>query len=101
MKRFTMIAAALVCWGCTESKPSSSAPAASAGPVIVRIVGRQTTITARAGARGPVYSMQTNDGKEIIPGMTLPEMHARHPDLAKHVESLHAESEAYGAWAGL
>jgi hypothetical protein len=99
-----LLATILFCCSCSQEHktagPSALKPEAANGPVIVRLVGRETTMTVRAGARGPVYSFQTNAGEQVMPSMTLNELQAFNPDLAKRVRSIQA-SQAAGGLAGL
>lgn len=68
---------------------------------IVKVVSRDTTIVASSGPNGPVYSLEGKDGLVIIPSMTLPDMQAKHPELAKHIQTMNASSRDTGAWAGV
>jgi hypothetical protein len=97
MKRFSMLIIAMSCWGCSEQQAQTrQAP----GPVIVRVVNRDTTITARAGTNGPVYSMENSHGQVLVPAMTMNQMQATHPDLARQIQATHAKADT-GAWAGI
>jgi len=76
-------------------EPGKAAAAAvepeGSGRVVVRIVSRDSTITARAGGKnGPVYSMQDKNGETILPAMTLQQLHAQRPEVARKVEAMSA-----------
>jgi hypothetical protein len=73
------------------------------GPVIVRIVGRDTTITARAGAtgHGPVYSVESTANRaQILPPMDIGQLQAAQPELAHQIRSMHASNDRT-VWAGV
>src|SRR5262245_24818512 len=82
-----LIAAALA--SCAQDNQHAQAPE-PAGPVITRIVSRDATITARAGSNGAVYSIESKSGEQTIPSMTMPQLEARHPKLARHIQTMEA-----------
>ena len=89
---------------CPEQKAQSPAAAASAQvpsyPVIVRLVGRQQTITATAGPNGPLYSARTADGHVIVSNASLDELRIHHPDLYNQLNpamALYAGTDYAGA----
>src|SRR5438105_1181751 len=49
--------------------------------VIVRLVGRNYTVTASSGPHGVVYSAAGADGRAIVANATLEELRLRHPDI--------------------
>jgi hypothetical protein len=79
-----------------SAREPGKAVAAAAGPqdsgrIVVRIVSRDSTITARAGGKnGPVYSMQDKNGLTVVPAMTLQQLHAQRPEVARKVEAMSA-----------
>jgi hypothetical protein len=66
----------------------------------VRVVSRDSTIIARAGRNGPVYSMQDKSGQTIVPAMSLDSLQAQHPDIARRVQAMTAIDTA-SVWAGV
>ena len=57
------------------------------GPVIVRVEGRgHPPITVTSGPDGPRYSAHAGDGRMIVSNVTLDELWADHPDIARFVE---------------
>lgn len=83
---------------CSQTKtPSAVKPASTGldqtktvGPVIVKIVSRDSVIVARAGADGPVYSVESKTGEVLMPSMTLDQMTALHPEMADKVKTMQA-----------
>ena len=89
----------LVSIGCAAHRAPQAlmkARGEASGPVIVRLVGRDTAIVARAGRNGATYALESNAGEVLVPGKTLNELRVQHPDLAGAVQTLEAS-----AWAGL
>jgi hypothetical protein len=64
-------------------------------PVIVRLVGRDKTITISAGPGHTLYSAIDAAGKTIVSKATLDELKISHPDLYQRV------SPGVTAYAGL
>ena len=103
MKQAILLILPVICLACS-STPQSPGPApttmpqspAENGEEIVRVVSRDSVIIARTGADGPVYSVQGNDGREIVPGMTLGELQSRNPGLAAHIRSMNAAAVGWG-----
>ncbi|WP_428938543.1 hypothetical protein [Fontivita pretiosa] len=92
----------------TLATRQAPAPATAAAPdepaVILRIVGRDSTLVASAGDadQGPTYALYSNAGELLIPRMTLPQLQAAHPDLARRIQHLHADQSATPIhWAGI
>lgn len=103
IRKLALASLAFTCVSCSHTSPSAppSASPASAGvdnaaPIIVRIVSRGTTIVARAGVEGPVYSVEGARGEVLMPSMTLDQMTALHPEFANRVKTMQAT-----AWAGV
>ncbi|HVT90986.1 MAG TPA: hypothetical protein VHD56_19190 [Tepidisphaeraceae bacterium] len=91
MKRIALIAIPLLAWGCTPARVAETTPR---GPVIVRVAGRESTITARASVNGPTYSVEDRSGQTVVPAMTINQLQARHPEIARHVQSITASAYA-------
>jgi hypothetical protein len=85
--------------GVSQTNPPTSALHRD-GPVIVRVVSRDSQIIARAGQNGPIYEMQSRDGQVIVPAMTLPQLHAQHPEIARRVNTMMGADTAT-VWAGI
>jgi hypothetical protein len=89
----------------TATTPAPAPVAASAaqpeGPEIVRIVGRHPTIIVTAGPDGPRYSAQADDATMIVSNVTLDELRAGHPEIARFVEPAMALGEDSEIHAGL
>lgn len=68
---------------------------------IVKVVSRDTTIVASSGPNGPVYSLEGKNGQVLIPNMSLPDMQAKHPELARHIRTMNASAREIGAYAGV
>lgn len=101
MKKYIYILG-LALTGCGGSMSyERPAPTAVQGPTLVKIVSRDTTIVAHSSANGPVYSLQDNKGQVLVPSMTLPQMEAREPELARHIRTMNASTRGNGAWAGV
>lgn len=80
-----VIAAASFCAACATE------------PELLRIEGVHQTIVVHSGLVEPTYSLETRNGRVIIPAMTLSELQASHPDLHKRVTTMRAKT----AWAGM
>ena len=67
--------------------------ASTDGPVIVRLVGRDSTIIARAGAGGssPTYTFTDAHGNVISDDRTLEYLRAQHPQLFEQIDSAIAD----------
>lgn len=98
--RISLLLAFILCTACAQ-RPERIEPAASSvGPVIVKVVSRDSVITARAGTNGPVYAVSNAAGQAVAPPMTLEDLQAAEPQLARHIHSMQADRST-GAWAGL
>jgi hypothetical protein len=71
--------------------------------VIVQVVGRDSTITVRAGIAGPTYSVSDSKGTTVVPESTLPQLQAAHPELARRIGAMNASTDSPAAtvWAGV
>jgi hypothetical protein len=94
-RNLSILVIALALASCAQDRQHAKVPE-QAGPVIVRIVSRDATITARAGNNGAIYTVQSKSGEQTIPSMTMPQLEAQHPQLARHIQTMEA-----GAWAGV
>jgi len=93
--------------GCTSSattKPSEHGEevtrADAAAPVIVEVVSRDQRIVVHAGTDGPTYTVRDSHGQVVIPSMDLNALQARHPEVARRIDSMNAAAE-HTAWAGV
>lgn len=68
---------------------------------IVKVVSRDTTIVASSGPNGLVYSLEGKNGQVIVPNMSLPDMQAKHPELARHIRTMNASAREISAYAGV
>ncbi|HTL31441.1 MAG TPA: hypothetical protein VL282_19560 [Tepidisphaeraceae bacterium] len=99
MTCFVLLASVLAA---CATKPSNTAQAQAApngktnGRVIVKLVSRENTIVARAGANGPTYSLERKNGEVLVAPQTLSELRVNRPAMANEVQTLQA-----GAWAGM
>ena len=73
-----------------ESKPLDE------GHVIVRVVGRNKTLTVGSTTHGLVYSVADGSGNMMMNGGTLEELRAKHPELWQQVQTGLALGEAPG-----
>ncbi len=76
----------------------SEAVARNEGKVIVRIAGRNGTITIYEGADGPLYTMNAGDGKLVFELLAEAEIIERYPEVWRRVETYFAGREM--PWAG-
>ena len=61
--------------------------------VIVRIVGRDKTLTIATGSHGRVYSVVDAKGKTLLAAATLEQLHEKFPDLWRQVAGGVASTE--------
>lgn len=61
--------------------------------VIVRMAGRDKTLTILSGPRGRLYSVNDASGKVLLSLGTMDDLRAKHPDLWRQVNSGVASSE--------
>ena len=103
MKRIASIAVVLlasITVGPSRNPPTAQATITASSPtavepVIVRLVGRDQTITISAGPGHSLYSATDAAGKTIVSNATLDELKTRHPDIYQRV------SPGVTAFAGL
>ncbi len=93
--RYSILALGLSCVACSSTTPEPVEPQGTVdtGPVIVRVISRDTTIVARSSANGPVYGLEDRNGKVLVPAMSLPELQAMHPELARKVQNTTAYAD--------
>lgn len=99
--RYAILAMGLACGACASNDSQPIESVDSSGPIIVRVQNRDTTLVARSSNQGPVYSVQDQNGKVVVPHMTMPQLQANHPELARHIKNTNASSGNTGAWAGI
>jgi hypothetical protein len=96
----SVILLSIVLTGCAAHRASipqaQSAAPKSIDPIIVKLVGRNTTLVARATQNGPTYSLESSTGDVIVPAQTLESLRTERPALAREVQTLEAN-----AWAGM
>ena len=79
--------------------PRRSAASGPPDRVIVRLEGRDHTVTVTSSPTGPRYSLAL-DGQLVADRITLEEMRVQYPDAYERVHNSHAAS-APTAWAGI
>jgi hypothetical protein len=95
--------------GCTPAKDGAKSEngqeitSTPPRPVIVQVVGRDSTITVRAGTSGPTYSVSDSKGTTVVPESTLPQLQAAHPELARRIGAMNASTShtPESLWAGV
>ena len=82
------------------TSPSKLPPGVNQGPtenhrpVIVRMAGRDKTLTITAGKSGMAYSVADAKGRPLLNGGTLEELRQKYPDLYRQVSTGLADSNA-------
>lgn len=89
--------------GCTShgapATQASAAPVtAPAGPVIVRLVGRDYSVVISAGPT-PVYTVRNGVGQLLAQNLTLEELRQDHPDLYGKIAPAMSPQSAAVVWA--
>lgn len=98
--------AAIAATGCSSapttqpSKENGEEITKASEPVIVQIVSRDSRITVRSTSAGPTYSVSDANGTTVVPAMSLPQLQANHPELARHINTMNAAA-SNTAWAGV
>jgi hypothetical protein len=68
-----------------RSEPMKTSATKSASgqnfPIVGYLKGRDETITIKAGPQGPLYSVQSADGRTRFQNVTLEQLRAQAPDL--------------------
>lgn len=73
---------------------------APAGPVIVRLVGRDYSVVISAGPKRPVYTVRNGSGQLLAQNLTLEELHEDHPELYQKIApAMSPHSSAAVLWA--
>jgi hypothetical protein len=85
-----LIALCTACSAHRAAAPQSRAPESRQDPMIVKLVGRETTLVARASQSGPTYSIESKDGRVIVPAQSLQQLCAERPAVAREVQTLQA-----------
>ena len=88
-----IVALALATEGCSSASkaPTSEAGNAQAAgdvqeyPLIVRLEGRNYSVTASSGPAGVVYTATRADGRLIVANATLDELRQRHPEVYQQI----------------
>jgi len=88
-KPLSILVVALV-GGCA---PQPAQAPSAAYPVIVRLVGRNQTITITSGPRGPLYSAVNRAGELIVQSATLEQLRREHPQLYRQIAPATAGTE--------
>ena len=89
----------VVMFACAERERGigESGPLHADYPVIGTLAFRNHTITIKTSSAGPIYSVQTKDGKWIARDVEEAEFQAKHPTVYEGLRSTHAGIP----WAGL
>ena len=64
----------------------------SDAPVIGYLEKRRQTITIKAGAQGPLYSVKTTEGKTLFENLTADQLRAQAPEIHELIKSAVAAS---------
>ncbi len=64
-----------------DKPPVTAKPAVPDYPVIGHIEKRDRTITIKAGAKGPLYTVQTAQGKVLFENLSGEQLRAQAPEL--------------------
>src|SRR5206468_966651 len=79
------------------AREPATAPSASAlvpqPRTIVRVVGREFTVTISAGAHGNVFSAHRADGRVLASNVTLDELRTTQPDAYRQIQPALATSD--------
>jgi hypothetical protein len=80
-----------------------AAAQAPAGLEIVRVVGRHQTIVVTSGPNGPLYSVNDDEGRQLVAAATLDELRATQPGLYRLLEQglavdAHVEAKEADGW---
>jgi hypothetical protein len=67
--------------------PAGSLKAADNLPVIGYLEKRDRTITIKAGPKGPLYSVQTADGKVLCENLSADQLRAQAPELSEFLKT--------------
>ncbi|MCP3919433.1 MAG: hypothetical protein GY711_28175 [bacterium] len=86
------VAGAAAAGAMVEPKDAPVEPPASAGSILVEIVGLDSTITVRASDEGPRYAVGVGDITPSVPGLTLGELDVLNPALSGDLREM---------WAGM
>ena len=74
-----------------QKTPTSGSPKTSSSAAEFRVIGylekREQTITIKSGAKGPVYSVKTTDGKVLFENVSAEQLQAKAPELHEFLKS--------------
>ena len=80
-----------------QSSSSAAAPKSdSKAPVIGYIEKNNCTITIKAGAKGPIYSAKSSDGKVMFENLSVEQMRAQNPELHDFLKTAVAKGSEAG-----
>jgi hypothetical protein len=84
----TALSGLLALAGCTAATSTAHAPAPklSADPVIVRLAGRDGSLTILSTGRGPAYSVADRDGKALLTRGNAADLARVRPELRQHLD---------------
>ena len=95
--------------GCAQHRapvakgPTITPKAAPQGPVIVRLVSRHYSVVISAGAKSPVYTIQSASGDLLASNVTLDQLRHSRADLYDQLAPLispEGSASACVQWAG-
>jgi len=92
MRYFGLLLLMMTCGSCAmapRATPVAARLPEQRGPVITRIVSRDTTVVVRAGVDGAdaTYSVESKSGEILVPDMTLPQLARANPELFRSVQT--------------
>ena len=67
--------------------PGKAVKAAADFPVICYLEGRDSTITVKAGPKGPVYSVKAANGKVLYENLSIEQLSAQAPKLGEFLKT--------------
>ena len=79
--------------GCAQPRTAAPKAATVQFPVIVRLVGRNQTITITSGPHGPLYSASSRGGELIVQNATLEQLRSEHPQLYRQIAPATADAQ--------
>ena len=84
----TLVSLFLLMSACAQQPPG-----VQQAPVLLTIISRHQTITIRHSSLGPVYTVQTTDGRVVVREQTLETIQAQDPDTYRLIkDALAADS---------
>ena len=67
--------------------PARSVKTTNDSPVIGYLKGRDDTITIKAGPKGPLYSVETAEGKVLCEDLSADQLRAQVPEVAEFLKT--------------